>query len=73
MEKEPIGLLFTSIPYYSVDNLNKVIDGMSEDQSKFYISQALNYAFSQGVFNLIESEIVSKSIRILNNQKKEQV
>jgi hypothetical protein len=32
----------------------------------FFVTQALQYSFSQGSFNMLESEIVSKSIRKLN-------
>jgi hypothetical protein len=65
-EKEPIGFLFNSIPYYTQDNLNNVIDNMSQEQVVFFVTQALQYSFSQGSFNMLESEIVSKSIRKLN-------
>lgn len=68
MEKEPIGLLFENIPYYSQEHLDTVINDITKEQSLFFISQAINYAYSQGVFNLLESELVSKSIRKLSEK-----
>ncbi len=65
-EKEPIGFLFNSIPYYSEEHLNNVIDNMNKEQIIFFVRQALNYSFSQGTFSLLESEIVSKTIRKLS-------
>lgn len=69
MEKEPIGLLFNSIPYYSQEHINSVIDELTKEQAVFFVSQALHHSFSQGVFNLLESECISKSIRKLNEKK----
>jgi hypothetical protein len=68
MEKEPVGLLFNSIPYYSQEHINSVIDEMTKEQAIFFASQAIQYSFSQGAFNLLESEIISKSIRKLSEK-----
>lgn len=68
MEKEPIGLLFGVIPYYSQEHLNTVIDDLTEEQSLFFISQAINHSFSQGAFDLLESEIISKAIRKISKK-----
>ena len=71
MDKEPIGLLFNNIPYSSKEHLNSVIDDMTKEQVIFFITQALQYSFTQGVFNLLESEIVSKAIRKISENKPE--
>ena len=68
MDKEPVGLLFNSIPYYDQEHINSVIDEMTKEQAIFFTSQAIHYSFSQGIFNLLESEIISKSIRKLSQK-----
>jgi hypothetical protein len=67
-KKEVIGDLFESLHYTSQEQLNLFLDGMTEDQAIHCIKESLNYAFVKGLFDLQESEAVSKSLRILFNQ-----
>jgi len=60
-----LGTLFGSINYDSEDNLSKFIDEINSAQAAYCIQQALNYAHINGVFSLKESEVISKSLRIL--------
>jgi len=65
-EKKPIiGSLFDTINYTSEEQLNVFLDNMNEDQAIYCIKQALNYCHQTGMFSLIESEAVSKSLRVL--------
>jgi hypothetical protein len=45
--------------------LSKFIDEINSAQAAYCIQQALNYAHINGVFSLKESEVISKSLRIL--------
>lgn len=67
-KKEVIGVLFESLHYTSQEQLNLFLDGMTEDQAIYCIKESLNYAFVKGLFDLQESEAVSKSLRILFNK-----
>jgi hypothetical protein len=67
-KKEVIGNLFESLHYTSQEQLNLFLDGMTEDQAIYCIKESLNYAFVKGLFDLQESEAVSKSLRILFNK-----
>lgn len=67
-EKQPQGLLFGSVAYYDNKQINDLIENMTFEQSYFYVTQALQHSFSMGVFSLQESEILSKSLRILSNE-----
>ncbi len=60
-----LGTLFGSINYDSEENLSKFIDEINSAQATYCIQQALNYAHINGVFSLKESEVISKSLRIL--------
>ena len=64
-KKEVIGNLFESLHYTSQEQLNIFLDDMTEDQAIYCIRESLNYAFVKGLFDLQESEAVSKSLRIL--------
>lgn len=60
-----INYLFQSIPYTTSKDIDNIL--LELDTNKNYIiTQALLHAYNSGVFTLIESEIVSKIIRIIN-------
>lgn len=71
-EKQPIGLLFDSIAYNSVKDLNSLCDEINLEQSYYMVIKALEFAHKSGVYTLQESEIVSKSLRVLNKHFTEQ-
>ena len=65
-EKKPIiGNLFDTIHYSSEEQLNAFLDNMNDDQAIYCIKQALNYCHLSSMFSLIESEAISKSLRVL--------
>ena len=57
--------IFNAIFYNSNEELNIFIDTMSHEQAIFCLIEACKKSYERGSFNMIESEIVSKSIRIL--------
>jgi predicted PolB exonuclease-like 3'-5' exonuclease len=67
-KKEVIGNLFESLHYTSQEQLNMFLDNMTEDQAIYCIKESLNYCFVKGMFDLQESEAVSKSLRVLFNK-----
>jgi hypothetical protein len=68
-QTQPIGYLFDSISYYGEKDVEKFIDSMLPEQAFYAITQALNFAHSKNVFSLMESEVVSKSLRVLSTPK----
>ena len=61
--KEIIGEIFNTISYTSSEDLNNLIDNMTDEQLSYFTSLELTSAFHRGSFSLTESEIVSKIIR----------
>jgi|688.fasta_scaffold521727_2 hypothetical protein len=57
--------IFNAIFYNSNEELSIFIDTMSNEQAIFCLIEACKKSYERGSFNMIESEIVSKSIRIL--------
>jgi hypothetical protein len=60
--------LFDSIKYDSPHQIENFIDSLDEKQSFYVLTKASEMAYSRGVFSLQESEILSKSLRILSSQ-----
>jgi hypothetical protein len=64
-EKQPIALLFEDVAIYKPEDINNLIDNLTEEQAKFMLIRAVQMAYKNGLYSLTESEIVSKSLRTL--------
>jgi len=64
-EKQPIGYLFESIAIYDMNSVEMFVDNLNTQQATYVIMQALEMANKKGIYSLRESEILSKSLRIL--------
>jgi hypothetical protein len=71
-EKKYLGSLFGVINYTKIEDLDKFVNEMKRDHALYCLIQAVNYAYSQNIFSMDESEVVSKSIRILSSPPKEE-
>ena len=60
------GTLFNSIEYKSSDGLNDFISNLTDEQAKLCLIESVKYSFLKGVYSLEESEVLSKSLRILS-------
>ena len=60
------GVLFNSIEYKSLSGFEDFISNMSDEQAKLCLIEAVKYSFSRGLYTLEESEVLSKSLRILS-------
>ena len=63
-----VGSLFDSIDYTSKEQIDTFIDNMTEEQALYCIEQAIHSCHSRGAFTLLESEVISKSLRKFNSQ-----
>lgn len=66
--KQPKGLLFGTMAYYSDDSLENMINNLDKRTIPYLLTQAINYAHSKNAFDLIESEVLSKCLRIINKE-----
>jgi hypothetical protein len=66
-QKQPIGLLFDSVAYYTPQDVDTLCDEMNLEQAYYMMIKALEFAHNARVFSLQESELVSKSLRVMNN------
>ena len=64
-EKQPIAFLFEDVAIYKPEDIDNLIDNLTEEQAKFMLIRAVQMAYKNGLYSLTESEIVSKSLRVL--------
>jgi hypothetical protein len=64
-EKQPIAHLFEEVAIYHPDDITHLIDGLTEEQAKFMLIRAVQMGYRHGIYSLTESEIISKSLRVL--------
>lgn len=62
------GYLFSSIGYKSDRDVRNLIDNLTPEQSFVFINKALEHSYSQGVYTMVEAEIISKSISIISSK-----
>jgi hypothetical protein len=65
------GSLFNVIKYKELSDLDSFINNMKKDQAFYCLIQAVNYAYNNKIYTIQESEVISKSIRLLTNQEDE--
>jgi len=64
-QKQPIAYLFEDVAIYNPEDIDNLIDGLTEEQAKFMLIRAVQMAYKNGLYSLTESEIISKSLRTL--------
>jgi hypothetical protein len=64
-QKQPIAYLFEDVAIYKPEDIDNLIDNLTEEQAKFMLIRAVQMGYKNGLYSLTESEIVSKSLRIL--------
>lgn len=62
--------LFDFLQCNSNEELEKIINSIEKEQSLFYLIQSVKSAYKRGCFTLEESEIISKSLRVLSTPEK---
>lgn len=65
-QTENYGNLFGTINLLTEDHLDMILSSMDKEHSIYYLVEAVKSAHSRGAFTIGESEIISKSIRILS-------
>ena len=63
-QPKPAGMLFESIGYQSAQDIPVFIDKMGINDAVMIILTVMGYAHKKGLFNLLESEVVSKAVRV---------
>ena len=64
-KQDNFGNLFGSIDLINEDQLELILSTMTQDHAIYYLIEAIKSAYSKGAFTIGETEVISKSIRIL--------
>ena len=68
MQDEFQGYLFSSIGYKSDNDVRNLIENLNMEQSFIFINKAIELAYSQGMYSMIETEIISKSLSMISSK-----
>ena len=68
---QSLAVLFGKLEITDNTQLDTLLYSMDRNVATVFLIQAVEYAFERGAFNLIESEIISKSIRVLRTKTTE--
>jgi hypothetical protein len=60
------GSLFDTIQYQNSESLEKFLDNLRKEQALLIISEAIRVSYEKGVFDIIESESISRALRLLS-------
>jgi len=63
---EPIGVLFDTMNYYKNEDLDRFISNLNQEQALYCILQACQSAFKRNAYNITETELLSKAIRVVS-------
>jgi uncharacterized Fe-S cluster-containing radical SAM superfamily enzyme len=64
-QTQPIAYLFEEVAIYKSEDIENLIDGLTEEQAKYMLVQAVQMGYRNGLYSLTESELISKSLRML--------
>jgi hypothetical protein len=70
-EQELYGKLFNTIPLLNEDHLEIILATMDEKTALYYLTQAVKFAYQNGIYSLGECEVISKSIRLVHRTSEE--
>lgn len=73
MNNTNFGVLFETIKLENEEHLEAILQTMNKETSIYILTQAVSYAYKRGAFTLGESEVISKSIRVLSAQEEKKV
>jgi hypothetical protein len=65
-QTENYGNLFGTINLLTEDHLDIILSSMDKEHSIYYLVESVKAAHNRGAFTIGESEIISKSIRVLS-------
>jgi hypothetical protein len=68
--QEPLAVLFGRLEISTEDQIDVILQTMDKEIAKVFLVHAVKHAYERGVYNIGETEVVSKCIRILSKEDK---
>ena len=63
------GNIFGTINLLTEEHLDVILSTMDKEHSIYYLVEAVKVAYKRGVFTIGETEVISKSIRVLSKKE----
>lgn len=63
--EETYGNLFGTIDLIDENHLDLILSTMERDHALLYLIESVKYAYNKGAYTIGETEVISKSIRVL--------
>ena len=70
-ENELFGKLFNTVPLFTEGHLETILQTMTQENATYLLIQAVKHAYHSGIYSIGESEVISKSIRVLSKSSTE--
>jgi hypothetical protein len=67
-EEKLFGNLFGTINLISEEHLDVILNTMDKEHAIFYLVESVKTAHKRGAFTIGESEVISKSIRVISSK-----
>ena len=67
-EEKLFGNLFGTINLVSEEHLDIILSTMDREHAIFYLVESVKTAHKRGAFTIGESEVISKSIRVISSK-----
>jgi hypothetical protein len=65
-EKELLAILFGRLEISTEEQLETILQTMNTEVATVFLIHATKYAYERGIYNIGETEVISKCIRILS-------
>jgi 20S proteasome alpha/beta subunit len=65
-ENKEFGKLFNSVSLISEEHLELIVTTMSQKEAIYLLVQAVKHAHHLGTYSIGETEVISKSIRVIS-------
>jgi hypothetical protein len=65
-EKELLAILFGRLEISTEEQLETILQTMNTEVATIFLIHAVKHAYERGVYNIGETEVISKCIRILS-------
>jgi hypothetical protein len=63
------GNIFGTIDLLTEEHLDVILSTMDREHSLYYLVEAVKAAYKRGVYTIGETEVISKSIRVLSKEE----
>jgi len=72
-ENKEFGKLFNSVTLVSEEHLELILGTMSQKEAIYFLVQAVKHAYHMNAFSIGETEVISKSIRVISKMTEETI